>query len=100
MKLKNRITKLEGKRRGGGTPEIIALHFDNGKVTKVYNGDKHHELIGKTSADIDRLYSGRSDALVIKVVRASQGTRRTQGGRVLETTGTEERRRQKIKLPR
>lgn len=71
---KNRLQKLETQ-QGGGVPEIVALYFDNGKVTREYNGNKHPELIGKTEADIDRLYSGRNDALVIKVVRASQDAR-------------------------
>lgn len=70
-KLTARINNLE-KKRGGAMPEVIALCFDNGIVTKEHNGDNHPELIGKTEADVDRLYSGRNDALVIKIVYASQ----------------------------
>lgn len=71
MNLTNRIKKLE-QQRGGDMPEVVMLYFDEGKVTKEHNSNTHPELIGKTEAEIDALYSARDDVLVVKIVYASQ----------------------------
>lgn len=68
MNHKTRIKRLEAK-RGGGMPEVIVCYFDNGKVSAC---EKYPDLIGKTEAEINTLYSGRDDVLCVHVVYASQ----------------------------
>lgn len=71
MTIKTRLEKLE-KQHGAKDTEFIIVYMDNGKVSDRHGGGKHPELIGKTEAELDALYSGREDVQVIEIIYARQ----------------------------
>jgi hypothetical protein len=58
-----RLTNLERRR---GEMSVLVLYFDGGRVTD--DNTEHPELIGKTEAEIDSMFAGRSDIQLIMIV--------------------------------